>query len=266
MTIDDISYYRVPTPLTELYFKTVFSQGQNLDAFFTVNTSERVNFSIAYKGLRSLGNYQNVLTSTGNFRFTTNYQNKSGRYKMRGHITMQDLLNQENGGLSDEDVQRFIDGEEEIQDRSVFDPNFQNAENNLEGKRFHLEHSYSILSKKDSLANYQLSIDNTLSYEDKFYEYNQTSAVNSFFGNSFSNIIEDRVTLEDFYTDLGVTFRNKTLGNINFNINYNSINYGYDSVVELNNQNITNRIKENFFGFHGAYNICLLYTSPSPRD
>ena len=53
--IEDVSYYNVPTPLTELYFKTAFEQGQQLDAFFTVNTSEQFNFSIAYKGVRSLG-------------------------------------------------------------------------------------------------------------------------------------------------------------------------------------------------------------------
>ncbi|MAY53278.1 MAG: hypothetical protein CMC75_08470, partial [Flavobacteriaceae bacterium] len=55
--IEDVSYYNVPTPLTELYFKTAFEQGQQLDAFFTVNTSEQFNFSIAYKGVGSLGQY-----------------------------------------------------------------------------------------------------------------------------------------------------------------------------------------------------------------
>ena len=39
MDLDDIYYYHVPTPLTELMFKTSFEQGQLLDAFFTVNTS-----------------------------------------------------------------------------------------------------------------------------------------------------------------------------------------------------------------------------------
>jgi hypothetical protein len=58
MEVEDIFYYEVPTPLTEFYFKTVPEQGQTLDAFFTINTSERLNFSIAYKGLRSLGKYQ----------------------------------------------------------------------------------------------------------------------------------------------------------------------------------------------------------------
>ena len=76
MEIEDINYYRVPTPLTELVFKSAFEQGQLADSFFTVNTSPQLNFSIAYKGLRSLGKYQHLLTSTGNFRFTSNYQTK----------------------------------------------------------------------------------------------------------------------------------------------------------------------------------------------
>ena len=42
--IEDINYFHVPTPLTELYYKTAFKQGQQLDAFFTVNTSENFNF------------------------------------------------------------------------------------------------------------------------------------------------------------------------------------------------------------------------------
>ena len=99
--IEDINYYHVPTPLTELMYKTAFEQGQLLDAFFTVNTSEQFNFSFAYKGLRSLGKYQHLLTSTGNFKFTTNYRTKNEKYKMRGHIVMQDILNEENGGLTD---------------------------------------------------------------------------------------------------------------------------------------------------------------------
>ena len=44
MEIEDMKYYRVPTPLTELYYKTAFNQGQQLDAHFTISTSEQFNF------------------------------------------------------------------------------------------------------------------------------------------------------------------------------------------------------------------------------
>ena len=47
---EDISYYNVATPMTELLFKTTLERGQLLDAFLTFNTSRRFNISIAYKG------------------------------------------------------------------------------------------------------------------------------------------------------------------------------------------------------------------------
>ena len=59
-------------------------------------------------------------------------------------------MNQENGGLSDEDILNFESGDEEFLDRPIFDPIFQDAENNLEGRRFYFDHSY-ILKEKDSL-------------------------------------------------------------------------------------------------------------------
>ncbi|WP_411767402.1 putative porin [Winogradskyella sp. A3E31] len=253
METDDIFYYHVPTPLTELYYKTAFEQGQTLDAFFTVNTSKQLNLSIAYKGLRSLGNYQDVLTSTGNFRFITNYKTKNGRYQMRGHITMQDLLNQENGGLTDSDVENFRTGNEDFLDRSVFDPNLQNSENILEGKRFYLDQHYNLVRKKDTLSTTELAITNTLSFQDKYYQFYQDNVNNTFFGDSFSNNINDKVTLEDFYMDFGVLFQNKTLGDISFKLNYTDINYGYNSIVVLEDETITNRIKTNFLGFKGSY-------------
>ena len=79
--------------MPELYFKTTFEQGQQIDAFFTVNTSPRLNLSIAYKGVRSLGKYQHALTSTGNFRATASYRTKNERYSVKTHFVSQDLNN-----------------------------------------------------------------------------------------------------------------------------------------------------------------------------
>ena len=77
--VEDISYYEVPTPTSEIFYRTGLEQGQVLDAFLTMNTSRQFNFSVAYKGLRSLGKYQHILTSTGNFYFSTNYKTKNNK-------------------------------------------------------------------------------------------------------------------------------------------------------------------------------------------
>ena len=80
MEADQINYYSVATPLTELFFNTTINKGQNVDSFITLNTSKNLNFSIAYRGLRSEGDYINQLVSAGNFRFTTSYFTTDKRY------------------------------------------------------------------------------------------------------------------------------------------------------------------------------------------
>lgn len=250
---EDIYFYEVPTPWTRLTYKTAFEQGQLLDAFFTVNLTKQFNFSIAYKGLRSLGNYQNVLTSTGNFRFTSNYNSKNDKYHAKGYIVMQDLLNNENGGLLTEDLVNFTSGNEEFLDRSVFDPQFEDAENILEGKRFHLEHSYDLLKKQDSLAQNKITLFNKISFEDKYYRYSQTSAATSFYGDAFATSIYDKVTLEDFKTSVGFQYANNIVGDVEFALNYTDLNYGYDSLVLFPGETIPNRIQANYFGVEGAY-------------
>lgn len=253
MEIEDIKYYRVPTPLTELYFKTAFEQGQQTDAFFTVNTSPQFNFSIAYKGLRSLGKYQHILTSSGNFRFTSNYQSKNNRYAARWHIVTQDLLNQENGGLQDDNVAYFESGEPEFIDRSILEVNFENAESVLKGKRVYLDHTYNIIKKGDSLSKNKLSIGHIMNFEDKYFQYDQTTA-NSLFGQAnVTSGVKDRTTLEYFYNQLQLNYSNNILGSVQFNVSNSNYNYGYDKVAVINANTITNRLKGDIFSAGGTY-------------
>ena len=143
-SVDDIFYYDLPTPFTELMYRSVFEQGQLLDAIYSVNTSRQFNFSISRKGLRSLGNYQNFLSSTSNFSFTTNYLSKNKKYKLRSHYTNQKLFSEQNGGIRDSDILSFENGTSQFLDRGVFDPNFENAHNEFLGKRFYLDQTYTL--------------------------------------------------------------------------------------------------------------------------
>jgi hypothetical protein len=253
MEIEDINYFHVPTPLTELYFKTAFEQGQQLDAFFTINTSERFNFSIAYKGVRSLGNYQNTLTSTGNFRFTTNYRNANNRYNVRAHIVFQDLFNQENGGLKSDFIPLFVNNADDFKDRGRLEVNFENAQNTLEGKRFYLKHDYAFIDFRENTNYTSLKLGNILSFEDKFYQYEQASPFVEFGPSYATQNLRDRVKLEEFYAQAYADFRNNLLGNVNVFLGYTDFNYGYNSVLILDDQRITNRLKGNLVEAGASY-------------
>ena len=251
--IEDVNYYEVPTPLTELFWKTAFQQGQILESFFTTNISKQLNFSVSYKGLRSLGNYQRTLTSTGNFTFTTNYKTKNNRYNARAHIVTQDLLNQESGGISDADVTNFQSGDGEFTDRSVFDPQLSDSENIVVGKRYHIDQAYFLINKKDSTSLNQLSLNHKFNYETKYYQFNQNTLESDVFGAAFTNAAFDRVQLKVLNTSFGINYNNKTIGRIGFNVNYTDLNYGYDNTVFLTDERVPARIQTNFIGVSGNY-------------
>jgi hypothetical protein len=93
-----------------------------------------------------------------------------------------------------------------------------------------------------------------ISFEDKYFQFYQDTPAFSFFGDSFTNDINDRITLENFETQLGLKYFNKTIGELKFAVDFRDINYGYNSVI-LFPEDITipNRIKASFLGLSAAY-------------
>ncbi len=143
MQVKDIDYYNVATPMSDLFFKTTLEQGQLLDATLTFNTSRRLNFSLAYKGFRSLGKYQFDQVQSGNFRATSNYVTKNERYSIRAHIAAQDISTQENGGIINKgQFEENVDGD--FTNRFKIDVRFNDANNKILGKRYYFDHLYKL--------------------------------------------------------------------------------------------------------------------------
>lgn len=230
-TTEDIKYYSVATPLTELYFKTTLEQGQSVDAFITLNTSKNLNLSIGYKGLRSLGKYINSLSSNGNFVFTTSYATKNKRYVANAHFTGQDFLNNENGGLLNK--ADFESEDSEFQQRSRLEVNFEDASSVLNAKRYFVDHSFRI--NKTNKANNVL-LDHQFSYETKFAKFNMTTATEKFGDAYVANKYSDFVKSNDMYNRVGATFSNSMIGKFNvFAENY-QYNYFYNRYSLSDNQ------------------------------
>ena len=223
-SVDDIVYYDLPTPFTELMYRSVFEQGQLLDATYSVNTSRQFNFSISRKGLRSLGNYQNFLSNSSNFSFTTNYFSKNKKFKLRTHYANQKLFSEQNGGISDSDISSFENGDNQFLDRGVFDPNFENAHNEFLGKRFYSDQSYK-LKEKDSLIGTSLELFNSISLEEKKYKFQQNTS-NEFFGNSFEpQEINDKIFLNTFNLESGFILESDSYGKFNLGLRYTAERY-----------------------------------------
>ena len=251
-SVDDVVYYDLPTPFTELMYRSVFEQGQLLDAVYSVNTSRQFNFSISRKGLRSLGNYQNFLSSTSNFSFTTNYLSKNRKLKIRTHYSNQKLFSEQNGGISDSDISNFENGNSQFLDRGVFDPNFENAHNEFLGKRFYLDQSY-FLKQKDSVSSTNLHLYNVITLEEKKYKFQQASS-NEFFGESFAyQDINDKILLNSLNMQAGLIYSSQNLGTLSLGFIYIRDKYSLENFEIQQYIDNTQRINSNSTFLTGQY-------------
>ena len=261
MTAEDISYYSVATPFTDLYFKTVMEQGQNLDAFITMNTAPQFNFSVAYKGLRSLGKYINQLSSTGNFRFTSSYASLDKRYVANAHFVAQDIKNGENGGLtSDTD---FESEDPAFNSRPRLEVYLKDAETLLKGSSVFLDHSFRI-NKENASSNWK--INHQINYEYETYNFKQTTLISSIldsdgtttdlqrFGEaSQTGEIINKSRYNKLYNRFGAEFENSLLGRFEFFVEDFRDNNYYNKIIIADNQIIPSSINTELNRAGGKY-------------
>ena len=253
---DQMKYYDVATPLTDLYFKTVMEQGQSLDALLTLNTSEQFNFSLSYKGVRSLGKYINQLSSNGNFRFTTSYHTKSRRYIINGHFTGQDFLNGENGGITT--LEDFEGKNPDFKQRPRLEVYLKDAKSFLKGKRYFINHTFRV---NPSNATNNLYVSHQFNYESKFYEYLQPSISSTIggrtinhFGNTYSTSqVKDQLRYNKMYNKVGAIYENKILGSFRFSLDDFRYNHYYGTVIFLENQPIPSALNDKINNFSAEY-------------
>ena len=247
LEIDDIKYYEVPTTTSEILYRTGLQQGQVLDALFTLNFSPRLNVSLSYKGLRSLGAYRRSLVSSGNFRGAFHYRTKENQYQIRGHITTQDFFHQESGGLPQSEIDKFQGDDPNFETRARLDVNLSDAENNFDGNRVYLEHSYKLLSSKDTINKKDFSnlkIGHVFTNETKIYSFTLPSN-SSIFGNvSDAGASNNKAKSQLNNNEFNLEFNSKyVLGKFKAKVNLTKYSYGYDSILNTNSAATISKIR-----------------------
>ncbi|RDY59232.1 hypothetical protein DX873_07480 [Flagellimonas nanhaiensis] len=254
--VEDIDYYNVPTPMTELMFKTTMEQGQMLDAVLAFNISKRFNASIAYTGFRSLGKYRFEQTQAGNFRTTFNYSTENERYLLRGHIAAQDLEAEENGGISNR-AQFEDDPLGDFDDRFRLDVRYTDANTRILGKRYYLDQQYRLVNSKRNSEDKEpttLTLGHQFNYETKFYDFVQTSQNNAFGSDPFLTPIEDRARLKTMFNKGTLEFSNRTLGKLSGSLGLYNYNYFFNSILVTEEGNtIQNKLEGEEIVLGGKY-------------
>lgn len=243
----EINYYHVATPLTELFFNTSIGKGQNVDSFITLNTSKNLNFFAAYRGLRSEGKYINQLTSIGNFRIGASYNTTDKRYVLYLHYTYQDVLNEENGGITT--PEDFESGDPNFTNRQRLEVYLTDAESFLKGRRLFFDHAFRVNPKG---GNNNLYVTHQFNFENKFFEYKQPTVLSTVgntlverFGESYvTSNINDQTRFEKLYNKAGLAYENSLLGKFNFFIDDYRSNYKYGRIIVYDKDNY---IPDNLF-------------------
>ena len=265
---EDIEYFNLPTPFTELFAKSTFEQGQILDAIVSLNLTPEYNFMLAHKGYKSLGKYQSVRARGNQFRFSSNYNSKNNLTRWRIHFTSQNIINQENGGLTTDAIYFFEqapdyfvvddygepiineDGTNEMiyydgyLDRSRLDAKIF-AESSLYSKRFFSNFKRSLFYNKEKEISL-LSIGYEFTHEYKKLEYIDDRTGN-IFGQTNENAIRDKsrmffqenkLYLESNLNKLGELYLG--LGLVKWENSYKDYEEDITDLITVLNKNQTN--------------------------
>ncbi len=243
---EQVNYYRVPTPTTELFFQTGIQQGQVLNSMLTMNINPQLNLSVAFKGLRSLGDYRNALASHQNLRLTASYQTKNNRYIMRSHYTGQNLYHQENGGLTEASLLLYAGNDERYRDRERLETRFIDADSRLKSRTYFLEHGYNLWYHGIDSLHQQVSylqLGHEFAHDRQYYTYNQDNA-NPFYGDSYTETVADSTfyfkTSNAAFAELKAPW---LLGQLRVKAQHTQYSYGYDNIIHLENMIIPARLK-----------------------
>lgn len=250
---EDISYYRVPTPASEVFYSSVTGKGQNLDALITLNTSEQLNFFMGYRGLRSQGKYLSELVSNGNFRIGSSYYTKNKRYQFKNHITFQDMTQEENGGMLN--VNEFNSSDAPYDNREQISLQFRDAITLFKGIRTYFDHSFQFNKSQSNKALIRHQF--TYEYFSNLYKQTNANPFNTqfpYFGKAFSTGIYDKVRHRRFENTFDVAFDSKAVGLFALSAGIYNFTHEYESIVfKEDNQKIPNRQKDEIVTLGGSY-------------
>lgn len=176
---EDVKYYDVKTPSTEFIYENGLREGQYLSTTFTHNITPRWNYSVRYRGLRSVGRYANSLSANNAFITTLSHKSKNDKLRIWMHYMSQNIDNEENGGI--QDLAEFEqDDSLGTTNRQNILVNLDNTDTEFDSRRFHLGASYGLFgkAKTDSLAaaSTPLKLKNVFTYEKQKYLYKENQA------------------------------------------------------------------------------------------
>ncbi|MBS1572626.1 MAG: putative porin [Bacteroidetes bacterium] len=246
---DQIKYYDVKTPTTAFVFHNGVSNGAALYSTYAQNIGKRFNFAINYFGLRSLGSYQNSLAVSNNTSFSFHYITKNSKYELFAHYIHQNIINQENGGITDDYDLLYQAGNNEINNRNTIPVNLNGSFSRFAYRRYYLSHQFSPFN----VEKFPFKINHTLQHQgNKYYfefvapdlaQFSDVIPYKSLSSKKYSDNLSNTVSLlfdkPQFKIEAGVQHQNIQVGTNNILLSGNPIlpNYTENRLGVIGNIN-----------------------------
>ena len=139
-TYEDVKYYRLYRPYTELYFVSGGKKENNFRVIHSQNISRGLNVGLNFKFINSPGIYEKQRSDNKNLYVTARYSTRNGRYGFIANYIHDKLIIEENGGLVNDSAFKFS---LEV-NRKLIGINLQDAKNTLKKGSIYLNQYFNI--------------------------------------------------------------------------------------------------------------------------
>lgn len=137
--IDDLKFYRVLSPYTNLYYIWYRKKEQLFSFSFAQNIGPRVNYAFNFTRLVSVGDYARQESDHLNYDANIWYTSRNRKYQAFAAVINSSLVLQENGGIRNDSIFRISSTI-----NSEFEPvRLNNASNRINDKHLFLKQTYS---------------------------------------------------------------------------------------------------------------------------
>lgn len=251
---NDVKYYDVKTPTASFIYHNAMRNGAALKSTYTQNIGKRFNFALEYMGLRSQGLYRNSLSANNNTLFSGHYVSENGNYELFAHYLHQNVNNQENGGITEDNL--FQSGDSNYSNRQNAQVNLASSSSQFSYRRYYLSHQFTPFNSEK----FPFSIRHILSHQGNKYYYNQT-ALESYWYNAPTELVNGfplttKKYSENFSNTVSLIFNNEKF-KLDAGVRYQMIKFGIRDVVALNGVPFPGELKENRIGAVGNLQVKL---------
>ena len=233
---DSVKYYYTSRPYTEFVYTQGLTNEHLPSVFHTQRFNSQMGVTLNYRVISSEGTYSNQATRGHNFYTAIDFHSKKGRYISLLDFVYNSLNSEENGGLSADDYEDFISGDNS--NRLLYETNLSSAVNIMRHKGVAWKNYWFCFGKTDSIEvrNYRLGLFNELNITSSSSLFKMESSTDVL---SFNSIfIDSTQTRDSLWLNRLETFAGLTFGNWNRSFYIPQIKVGYkqqwNNVSEMN--------------------------------